>query len=113
MTRASSGFSRVQDYIVVTAPVGAVVDRLPQGVTRIQSKPAPVWYFFGTFFGEKGDAYEVLKPQAGLTVFYLPDGYSQEKVKGADSIGSGRSSSNRSSSRACSPTRSSSLTARR
>ena len=68
--------------IVVTAPVGAVVDRLPQGVTRIQSKPTPVWYYFGTFFGEKGGAYEVLKPPAGLTVFYLPEGYSQQNVKG-------------------------------
>jgi len=70
-------------YIVVTAPVGAVVDRLPRGATRIQFKPRPVWYFFGTFFGEKESAYEVLKPLAGLTVFYLPDGYTQENVKGA------------------------------
>ena len=69
-------------YIVVTAPVGAVVERLPQGVTRISSRPAPVWYFFGTFFGEKGGAYEVLRPAAGLTVFYLPDGYLQESVGG-------------------------------
>ena len=66
----------------MTAPVGAAVDRLPQGVTRIRSGPGSVWYFFGTFFGEKGSAYEVIKPAAGLTVFYLPDGYSQEKVKG-------------------------------
>jgi len=69
-------------FTVVTAPVGATVDKLPQGVTRIVSGTGPVWYFFGTFFGEKGSAYEVIKPAAGLTVFYLPDGYSQEKVKG-------------------------------
>jgi len=69
-------------YTVVTAPVGATVDKLPQGVTRIVSGTGSVWYFFGTFFGEKGGAYEVIKPAAGLTVFYLPDGYSQEKVKG-------------------------------
>jgi hypothetical protein len=70
--------------IVVTAPVGAVVDRLPRGVPRIPARPGPVWYFFGTFFGEKGVAYEVIKPPAGTTVFYLPDGYAQEKVKGVD-----------------------------
>ena len=70
-------------YIVVTAPAGAVVDKLPQGVTRIQSTPRPIWYFFGTFFGEKNAGYEVLKPVAGLTVFYLPDGYTQENVNGA------------------------------
>jgi hypothetical protein len=69
-------------YTVVTAPVGAVVDRLPQGVTRIVTGAGPVWYFFGSFFGEKGGAYEVIKPAAGLTVFYLPDGYRQEKVQG-------------------------------
>ena len=70
------------DYIVVTAPVGAVVDALPRGANRIPSKPAPVWYFFGTFFRERGGTYEVVKPPAGLTVFYLPDGYGQETVKG-------------------------------
>ena len=70
-------------YIVVTAPVGAVVDRLPQGVTRIQSNPRPIWYFFGAFLGEKDSVYEVLKPPAGLTVFYLPDGYTQENANGA------------------------------
>jgi hypothetical protein len=70
-------------YIVVTAPFGAVVDRLPQGVTRIQSRPRPIWYFFGTFFGERDGGYEVLKPAAGLTVFYLPDGYTQKNGDGA------------------------------
>ena len=71
-------------YIVVTAPFGVVVDRLPKGATRIPAKTGTVWYFFGTFFGEKGGAYEVNKPPAGTTVFYLPDGYTQEKVKGTD-----------------------------
>jgi len=75
-------FQQGPSFIVVTAPVGAAVDRLPQGVTRLASKPRLVWYYFGTFFGEKGGAYEVLKPPAGLTVFYLPDGYGQEMVKG-------------------------------
>lgn len=69
-------------YTVVTAPVGAAVDTLPQGVTRIASGTKPVWYFFGIFFGEKDGAYVVIKPPAGLTVFYLPDGYRQEKVQG-------------------------------
>lgn len=75
---------QVSNYTVVTAPVGATVDTLPQGVTRIVSGAGPVWYFFGSFFGQKGSAYEVIKPAAGLQVFYLPDGYSQEKVKGVE-----------------------------
>jgi len=69
-------------YTVVTAPVGATVDKLPRGASRIVSGTRSVWYFFGSFFAEKGSAYEVIKPPAGLTVFYLPDGYSQEKVQG-------------------------------
>ena len=69
-------------YIVVTAPVGAIVDKLPRGATRIPAKPGPLWYFFGTFLAEKGNAYEVVKPPAGITVYYLPDGYIQENVKG-------------------------------
>ena len=73
---------QVSHYTVVTAPVGAIVDKLPQGVTRIVSGAGPVWYFFGSFFGQKGGAYEVIKPAPGLTVFYLPDGYSQENAKG-------------------------------
>jgi len=68
--------------IVVTAPVGAVVNTLPQGVTRVPAKTGPVWYFFGTFFAEKGGGYQVIKPPVGITVFYLPDGYSQERVNG-------------------------------
>jgi hypothetical protein len=75
---------QVSNYTVVTAPVGATVDTLPQGVTRVVSGAGSVWYFFGSFFGQKGSAYEVIKPAAGLTVFYLPDGYSQEKVKGVE-----------------------------
>ena len=74
---------RSGDYVVATAPVGAAVDKLPQGVTRLAAKPGPVWYFFGTFFGEKNGDYEVIKPAPGLIVFYLPDGYSKDKVKGA------------------------------
>jgi hypothetical protein len=70
------------NYTVVTAPVGATVDKLPQGVSRIVSGTRSVWYFFGSFFGAKGNAYEVIKPAAGLTVFYLPDGYRQETVQG-------------------------------
>jgi hypothetical protein len=73
---------RGTEYVVVTAPVGAVVDRLPAGATRIPRKTGPVWYFFGTFFREQDGAYEVFLPPAGLTVFYLPDGYTQEAAKG-------------------------------
>jgi len=71
-------------YTVVTAPVGAIVDKLPVGVTRVTSQQGAGWYLFGTFFGQRGSAFEVIKPPAGTQVFYLPDGYSQEKANGVD-----------------------------
>ena len=42
------------------------------------------WYFFGAFFAERGGAYAVVRPPAGLTVFYLPDGYTREKAGDID-----------------------------
>jgi hypothetical protein len=72
------------DYLVVTAPAGAVVNAIPPGAVRIPFKGGSYWYFFGTFFAERSGTYAVVKPPAGLTVYYLPDGYSQEKRGAAD-----------------------------
>lgn len=72
------------DYLVVTAPFGAVVRTLPRGAVRVPAGDRVFWYFFGTFFAESGDAYSVVKPPPGLTVYYLPDGYTREKSGGAD-----------------------------
>jgi hypothetical protein len=72
------------DYLVVTAPVGAVVGALPPGAVRVLSEGDPHWYFFGAFYAERAGAYAVVRPPAGLTVFYLPDGYTREKAGSAD-----------------------------
>jgi hypothetical protein len=72
------------EYLVVTAPAGAVVDKLPQGASRVAARQGTLWYFFGTFFAQKGAAFEVVPPPAGATVFYLPDGYTRDKLQGAD-----------------------------
>jgi hypothetical protein len=72
------------NYLVVTAPVGAVVGALPAGAVRVLAGGEPHWYFFGTFFAERAGAYAVVRPPAGLTVFYLPDGYTREKTGGVD-----------------------------
>jgi hypothetical protein len=65
-------------YLVVTAPVGAVVDALPAAAYRIPAGEEPLWYSFGTFYREAGGKYAVVKPPAGAVVIYLPDGYTQE-----------------------------------
>jgi hypothetical protein len=72
------------DYLVVTAPVGAVVPALPRGAARVPTGSGAYWYFFGTFFAGRDGAYAVVKPPEGLTVYYLPDGYTHEKAGGAD-----------------------------
>ena len=72
------------DYLVVTAPVGAVVAALPLGAARVPTGSGAYWYFFGTFFAGRDGAYAVVKPPEGLTVYYLPDGYTQEKAGAAD-----------------------------
>ena len=73
-----------QDYLVVTAPAGAVVGALPPGAIRVRLGEEAFWYFFGAFFAERGGAYAVVRPPAGLTVFYLPDGYTREKAGDTD-----------------------------
>jgi hypothetical protein len=72
------------NYLVVTAPVGAVVGALPPGAVRVLSGNEPHWYFFGAFFAQSSGAYTVVRPPTGLTVFYLPDGYTREKAGGID-----------------------------
>jgi len=63
-------------YVVVTAPVGLVVDTLPAATTRVANKAgAEYGYFFGTFFQRKDKKFVVVKPPVGLNVTYLPDGY--------------------------------------
>jgi hypothetical protein len=69
-------------YIVVVAPYGAVVGAIPPGAYRLPGSEPARFYYFGTFFEQKGDKFEVVKPPAGTLVTYLPDGYRQEQVDG-------------------------------
>lgn len=68
-------------YIVVTAPFGAVVDSAPAGAARVPAGEESLLYFFGTFFRERGEGFEVVRPPAGTVVNYLPDGYRLEETK--------------------------------
>ena len=72
------------DYLVVTAPAGAVVGALPRGAVPVPGGGASLWYFFGTFFARSDGGYTVVRPPAGVNVYYLPDGYTTEKAGGAD-----------------------------
>jgi hypothetical protein len=67
------------NYIVIPAPVGAVVDSLPEGTTGAVYKgdAETYFYYFGTFFAKEGDKFKTVVPPAGTAVGYIPDGYSE------------------------------------
>ena len=66
-------------YLVVAAPFGAVVERIPEESVPADSPQGALRYFMGTFFRRKDGAWEVARPPAGVAVTYLPDGYRTEQ----------------------------------
>jgi len=69
-------------YIVVPAPVGAVVDTLPDGTGAAfyNNDLDTYFYHFGTFFTREGEKYKVVAPPSGIIVKYVPDGYTKIEV---------------------------------
>jgi hypothetical protein len=72
-----------EQYVVIAAPYGVVLDSIPAATTRVATKSGEYGYFFGTFYQRKGDKFVVVKPPAGLNVTYLPDGYETLGTKDA------------------------------
>jgi len=70
------------NYIVVPAPVGAVVDTVPEQIgAAVYNGDADTYgYYFGTFFTREGDKHKVVAPPAGTLVGYVPDGYTETEV---------------------------------
>ena len=66
-------------YIVVPAPIGAVVDALPEGTgaALYNDDLDTYFYHFGTFFVRDGERYKVVAPPPGIIVGYVPDGYTE------------------------------------
>lgn len=71
-------------FIVVPAPIGAVVDTLPDGVGTASYKGDvdTFFYYFGTFFTAEGGKYKVVQPPAQTIVGYVPDGYVESEADG-------------------------------
>ncbi len=70
----------VSDYIVVTAPVGAVIDSLPEGnITLRDLSPTLYYYYYGSFYRKDAQGYRAIDPPPGLIVSYLPDGYASQR----------------------------------
>lgn len=80
-------FRQIPDkLIVVPAPVGAVVDALPEGAGAAVYKgdADTYFYYFGTFFAREGEKYKVVDPPAGTVVGYVPSGYTE--VEAGDTV---------------------------
>ena len=69
-------------YIVVPAPVGAVVDTVPEqiGAAAYNDSVDTYGYYFGTFFTREGEKHKVVAPPTGTIVGYVPDGYTETEV---------------------------------
>jgi hypothetical protein len=70
-------------YLVVPAPVGAVVDALPEGTggASYEGNFETYSYYFGTFFAEENGKFKVVAPPPGTLVGYIPDGYNESEVE--------------------------------
>ena len=73
-------------YVVVTAPVGATVDALPDGHGTAEYQDNVYYYYFGTFFAERDGRFDVVAPVPGVVVGYLPDGYNEMRDSEYDTV---------------------------
>ncbi len=70
-------------YKVVTAPVGAITENLPDGYSTIQIGDKVDYYYGGDYYTDYKDGkYIVVTPPQGASVSYLPDGYQTKEVDG-------------------------------
>ena len=66
-------------YVVVPAPVGAVVEEPPVGSMVGEFEGKTYYYYFGSFYVKNDKGAEVVLPPVGMVVPYLPDGYQTSK----------------------------------
>ncbi len=69
-----------EGYVVVEAPVGATVSKLPKEAEKITVEGETFYYFGGTYYQKEGDKYKVVPPMAGTVVDKLPDGGKEVKI---------------------------------
>ncbi|MFB3058084.1 MAG: DUF6515 family protein [Ignavibacteriaceae bacterium] len=70
-------------YKVVTAPVGAITEKLPSDYSTIQIADNMYYYYGGDYYKDyEGGKYIVVTPPKGASVSYLPDGYETKEIDG-------------------------------
>jgi len=63
-------------YVVIPAPVGAVISELPDGSEETQASGETYYYYAGDFYkGHEDGKYVVVKAPFGAEVSALPEGY--------------------------------------
>lgn len=69
-------------YIVVSAPIGAVVSSLPDGYETVQVGDDYFYYFGGTFYIGLDQGFQVVNAPPGAIVMDIPDGATQQNING-------------------------------
>jgi hypothetical protein len=70
-------------YVVVVAPVGAVVATRPKGNVTIRVNDNYYYYYNGAYYVTTTDGYAVEEPLVGTTVPYLPKGSTTVYISGS------------------------------
>lgn len=61
-------------YEVVPAPVGGIVNNIPNGAQTVYTGTVNNYYYGGTYYEKDGNEYRVVAPTAGTLVDSLPEG---------------------------------------
>ena len=69
-------------YVVVVAPVGAVVATRPKGYVTIPVTDNYYYYYNGAYYVVTKDGCAVVEPPVGITVPYLPKGSTTVYISG-------------------------------
>ena len=70
------------DYVVVQAPVGAIVPYLPSGIVTIPVGPTNYYYLDGVFYVQQDSGYAVVNPPPGIVVPQAPSDADQVVING-------------------------------
>lgn len=69
-------------YVVVAAPLGIRITRLPIGYRSMSIRNRTYFYYNGTYYLAKGKDFEVVQAPLGALVESIPDGYQEIEIDG-------------------------------
>ena len=69
-------------YVVVSAPIGAVISTLPEGYIPVSVNNSNYYYYGGAFYQASSGGYVVVQAPVGAVVPFIPDGYEKTLIRG-------------------------------